>query len=330
VPDLLLLLAIILAALVYDFFNGFNDCANAIATTVSTRALSPRAAIIMAWILNFLGAMSHTAVATTVGKGVIDPQQASLTLVLAALIGASAWTGLASFSGIPVSVTHSLIGGLLGAGIVASGFEIILVKGINKILLAMILSPIFGFLGGLLLIVAVSWAFKGSSFRKVNRRFKRWQILSAAWMAFSHGMNDAQNAMGIIAMALVSYGALATFEVPLWVMIICATAMALGTSVGGWKVIKTMGSKVFKLQPVHGFSAETSAATVIAGMSFIGAPISTTHVISTAIMGAGSAQGLSAVRWGIVRNIVIAWIVTIPASAAAAGLLYFLIRLFFL
>jgi PiT family inorganic phosphate transporter len=328
VPDLLLLLAIILAALVYDFFNGFNDCANAIATTVSTRALSPRAAIIMAWVLNFFGAMSHTAVATTVGKGVVDPQQVSLVLVLAALIGASAWTGLASFSGIPVSVTHSLIGGLLGAGIVASGFQIILVRGINKILLAMILSPIFGFLGGLLLIVAVSWAFKGSPFRKVNHRFKRWQILSAAWMAFSHGMNDAQNAMGIIALALVSYGALATFEVPLWVMIICATAMALGTSVGGWKVIKTMGSKVFKLQPVHGFSAETSAATVIAGMSFIGAPISTTHVISTAIMGAGSAQGLSAVRWGIVRNIIIAWIVTIPASAAVAGLLYFVFRLF--
>jgi PiT family inorganic phosphate transporter len=327
VADLLLLLAIILAALVYDFFNGFNDCANAIATTVSTRALTPRAAIIMAWVLNFFGALSHTAVATTVGKGVIDPQQASLTLVLAALIGASAWTGLASFSGIPVSVTHSLIGGLLGAGIVASGFEIILLKGINKIILAMILSPILGFLGGSLLIVVVSWLFKDSSFRKVNRRFKRWQILSAAWMAFSHGMNDAQNAMGIIALALVSYGALATFEVPLWVMIICATAMALGTSVGGWKVIKTMGSKVFKLQPVHGFSAETSAATVIAGMSFIGAPISTTHVISTAIMGAGSAQGLSAVRWGIVRNIVIAWIVTIPASAAVAGLLYFVFKL---
>ena len=325
--DLLLLLAIILAALVYDFFNGFNDCANAIATTVSTRALTPRAAIIMAWVLNFFGALSHTAVATTVGKGVIDPQQASLTLVLAALIGASAWTGLASFSGIPVSVTHSLIGGLLGAGIVASGFQIILLKGINKIILAMILSPILGFLGGSLLIVVVSWLFKDSPFRKVNRRFKRWQILSAAWMAFSHGMNDAQNAMGIIALALVSYGALATFEVPLWVMIICATAMALGTSVGGWKVIKTMGSKVFKLQPVHGFSAETSAATVIAGMSFFGAPISTTHVISTAIMGAGSAQGLSAVRWGIVKNIVIAWIVTIPASAAVAGLLYFVFTL---
>jgi PiT family inorganic phosphate transporter len=326
VPDLLLLLAIILAALVYDFFNGFNDCANAIATTVSTRALSPRAAIIMAWVLNFFGALSHTAVATTVGKGVIDPQHVSLALVLVALIGASVWTGMASVSGIPVSVTHSLIGGLLGAGIVASGFEIILLQGINKILLAMILSPIFGFLGGLLLIVVVSWVFKNSSFRTVNRRFKRWQILSAAWMAFSHGMNDAQNAMGVIAMALVSYGALVTFEVPLWVMIVCASAMALGTSVGGWKVIKTMGSKVFKLQPVHGFSAETSAAAVIAGMSLLGAPISTTHVISTAIMGSGSSRRLSAVRWGLVRNIVIAWIVTIPAAGAIAALLYFVFQ----
>jgi PiT family inorganic phosphate transporter len=327
VHDLLLLLAIILAALVYDFFNGFNDCANAIATTVSTRALTPRVAIVMAWVLNFFGALSNTAVATTVGKGVIDPQQASLPLVLVALIGASVWTGLASFSGIPVSVTHSLIGGLLGAGIVASGFKIILLHGIKKIILAMFLSPIFGFLGGLLLIVAVSWFFKNSSFRMVNRSFKRLQILSAAWMAFSHGMNDAQNAMGIIAMALVSYGALATFKVPLWVMITCASAMALGTSIGGWKVIKTMGSKVFKLQPVHGFSAETSAAAVIAGMSLIGAPISTTHVISTAIMGSGASQGLSAVRWGIVKNIIIAWIVTIPASGVVAGLLYFIYRL---
>ncbi len=324
--DLLLLLAIILAALVYDFFNGFNDCANAIATTVSTRALSPRVAIVMAWVLNFFGALSHTAVATTVGKGVIDPQQVSLTLVLVALIGASVWTGMASFSGIPVSVTHSLIGGLLGAGIVASGFKIIILQGMKKIILAMILSPIFGFLGGLLLIVVVSWIFKNSSFRTVNRHFKRWQILSAAWMAFSHGMNDAQNAMGIIAMALVSYGALAAFEVPLWVMIVCASAMALGTGVGGWKVIKTMGSKVFKLQPVHGFSAETSAAAVIGVMSLLGTPISTTHVISTAIMGSGSSNRLSAVRWGLVKNIVIAWIITIPAAGAVSALLYFIVK----
>ena len=327
-PDLILLLAIIFAALVYDFFNGFNDCANAIATTISTRALSPRHAIIMARTLNFLGALSHTAVAATIGKGVIDPQYASLPLVFAALIGASAWTAFASFSGIPVSVSHSLIGGLLGAGIVAAGFKVVVMHGIEKIVLAMFISPFFGFLGGLLLIVVLSWLFKNSAYRKVNRHFRRLQILSAAWMSFSHGMNDAQNAMGIITMALVSYGALATFKVPLWVMLACATAMGLGTSMGGWKVIKTMGSKVFKLQPVHGFSAETSAGAVIAGMSIFGIPISTTHVISTAIMGSGSSQRLSAVRWGIVKNIVITWIITIPASAIVAALCYLIIKTF--
>ena len=327
-PDFILLLAIIFAALVYDFFNGFNDCANAIATTISTRALSPRHAIFLAWILNFLGALIHTAVAATIGKGIIDPQYVSLPLVFAALIGASAWTSLSSFSGIPVSVTHALVGGLLGAGIVAGGFKVVVLQGIWKIVLAMILSPIFGFLGGLLLIVILSWLFKDSAYRKVNRHFRRLQILSAAWMSLSHGMNDAQNAMGIITMALVSYGALATFKVPLWVMLACATAMGLGTSMGGWKVIKTMGSKVFKLQPVHGFSAETSAAAVIAGMSIFGIPISTTHVISTAIMGSGSSQRLSAVRWGIVKNIVITWIITIPASAIVAALCYFVIKTF--
>jgi PiT family inorganic phosphate transporter len=328
VPDLFLLLAIIFAALVYDFFNGFNDCANAIATTISTRALSPRHAIVLAWVLNFLGALSHTAVAATIGRGVIHPQYASLSLVLAALIGGSAWTGLASFSGIPVSVTHALVGGLLGAGIVAGGFKAVVLQGVWKIVLAMILSPVLGFLGGLLLIVLLSWLFRSSAQRKVNRHFRRLQILSAAWMSFSHGMNDAQNAMGIITMALVSYGAIAAFKVPLWVMLACATAMGLGTSMGGWKVIKTMGSKVFKLQPVHGFSAETSAAAVIAGMSLLGVPISTTHVISTAIMGSGSSQRLSAVRWGIVRNIVITWIVTIPASAIVAALCYAVISVF--
>jgi PiT family inorganic phosphate transporter len=328
VPDLILLLAIIFAALVYDFFNGFNDCANAIATTISTRALPPRHAIIMARTLNFLGALSHTAVAATIGKGVVDPEYVSLPLIFAALIGASAWTAFASFSGIPVSVSHSLIGGLLGAGIVAAGFKVVVMHGIEKIVLAMLISPFFGFLGGLLLIVILSWLFKNSAYRKVNRHFRRLQILSAAWMSFSHGMNDAQNAMGIITMALVSYGALATFKVPLWVMVACATAMGLGTSMGGWKVIKTMGSKVFKLQPVHGFSAETSAAAVIAGMSLFGIPISTTHVISTAIMGSGSSQRLSAVRWGIVKNIVITWIITIPASGIVAALCYLIIKTF--
>ena len=325
--DLILLLAIILAALVYDFFNGFNDCANAIATTISTRALSPRAAIALARTLNFFGALSHTAVAATIGKGVLDPKLVDLPMVLMALIGASAWTAFASFSGIPVSVSHSLVGGLLGVGFVAAGLKIVVVQGITKITIAMLVSPILGFLGGLLLMVALSWLFKNSAHRKLNRYFKRLQIISAAWMSFSHGMNDAQNAMGVITMALVSYGALATFKVPLWVMFACAAAMGLGTSLGGWKVIKTMGTKVFKLKPVHGFSAETSAAVVIAGMSLFGAPVSTTHVISTAIMGSGSSHGLSAVRWGIVKNIVMAWIITIPASALIAGGLYFIIKL---
>ena len=327
-PEIVLLLAIIFSALVYDFFNGFNDCANAIATTISTKALSPRSAIFMARALNFFGALSHTAVAATIGKGVIDPSYVNLVMVLMALLGASFWTGLASFSGIPVSVTHSLIGGLLGVGIVEAGFKIIMIGGIKKIAIAMILSPVFGFLGGILLIVVISWLFQRSNPRKVNNYFKKFQILSAAWMSFSHGMNDAQNAMGIITMALVSYGALDAFKVPIWVMIACAFAMALGTSLGGWKVIKTMGTKVFKLQPVHGFSAETSAATVIAGISWFGIPISTTHVISTAIMGSGSSQKLSAVRWGIVKNIVVAWVITIPASGAIAAFLYFLVKLF--
>jgi PiT family inorganic phosphate transporter len=326
VSDLILLLAIIAAALVYDFFNGFNDCANAIATTVSTRALSPSQAIMMARVLNFVGALSHTAVAATIGKGVIDSSYVTLVMVFAALVGASIWTAFASFSGIPVSVTHALVGGLLGAGIVGAGFKVILFQGVKKILLAMIFSPALGLLGGILLIVIISWVFKRSAPRKLNYHFRRLQILSAAWMSFSHGMNDAQNAMGIITMALVSYGALTTFKVPLWVMIACALAMALGTSFGGWKVIKTMGSKVFKLQPVHGFSAETSAAIVIGGLSWFGIPISTTHVISSAIIGSGSSNRLSAVRWGIVKNIVIAWIITVPASGIVAALLYFIIQ----
>ena len=326
--DLALLIAIILAALVYDFFNGFNDCANAIATTVSTRALSPRQAILMAQVLNFFGALSNTAVAATVGKGILDAQQTSLVMVLVALIGASAWTAFSSFSGIPVSVSHALIGGMLGAGIVAAGTKIVVTKGIVKVLIAMIVSPILGFLGGLILITLISWLFRRSSPHKTTIHFRRLQILSAAWMSFSHGMNDAQNAMGVITMALVSYGALTTFKVPLWVMIACAFAMALGTSLGGWKVIETMGGKVFKLKPVHGFSAETSAAVVIGGMSLLGIPISTTHVISTAIMGSGSSQRISAVRWGIVRNIIIAWIITIPVSGLIAAFLYSIVKIF--
>ena len=328
-PDIVLLLVVILFALIFDFFNGVNDCANAIATCVSTKALSPRSAILMALSLNFLGALSHTAVAATFGKGIIDPESTSLVLIIAALMGAAAWTALASYQGVPISVTHSLVGGLLGAGIAAAGTEIIMFGGMKKILLAMIFSPLAGFLGGGLLILLLYWAFRRATPHQVNKNFRRLQVLSAAWMSFSHGMNDAQNAMGIITMALVTYGFLPFFKVPIWVMVACALAMALGTSVGGWRVIKTMGKKVFNLKPVHGFAAETSASLVISAMSLIGAPISTTHVISTAIMGVGSTKRLSAVRWGIVRNIVIAWIITIPAAAITAAISYLLLNKLF-
>lgn len=328
-PDLVLLLAVILFALVFDFFNGLNDCANAIATCISTKALSPRNAIIIARTLNFLGALSHTAVAATVGKGIIDPESTSLVLILAALVGAALWTAIATYQGVPISVTHSLVGGLLGAGVAAGGTKIIMFGGMKKILLAMIFSPLAGFLGGGLLILLLYWAFRRATPLKINKNFRRLQVLSAAWMAFSHGMNDAQNAMGIITMALVTYGFLPFFKVPLLVMVACSTAMALGTSMGGWRVIKTMGKKVFDLKPVHGFAAETSAALVISAMSLIGAPISTTHVISTAIMGVGSTKRLSAVRWGIVRNIVIAWIITIPTAGIAGAISYFLLSKIF-
>jgi len=327
--SLTLLIIIIVVALLYDFFNGFNDAANAIATTVSTKALSPRNAILMAQILNFFGALSNTAVAVTVGKGVINPGMIDLVVILAALIGATIWTATASFLGIPISVTHALVGGLLGAGIIFAGVKVIVINGIIKIVLAMLISPIVGFLGGYLMFILIAWIFRRSNPAKINKNSKRLQIISAAWMSFSHGMNDAQNAMGIITLALVSYGALAVFKVPLWVMIAAGLAMGLGTALGGWKVIKTMGQKVFKLKPVHGFTAETSAAGVISLMSFMGAPISTTHVISSAIMGVGSTQRLSAVRWGIARNIVITWIITIPAAALIAGLVMFFIKVVF-
>lgn len=327
--SLSLLIAIIVIALAYDFFNGFNDAANAIAAPVSTKALSLRNAIIMAFIFNFIGALSHTAVATTIGKGVINPEMVDLTVILAALIGATAWTAIASFGGIPISVTHALVGSLLGAGLVVAGLKVIVIKGIVKVLLAMIISPIAGFIIGYFLFVGVAWVFRRSQPSKINKRAKRLQILSAAWMSFSHGMNDAQNAMGIITLALLSYGTLAFFRVPLWVMIAAALAMGLGTAAGGWKVIKTMGQKVFKLKPIHAITAELSSAGVISLMSAIGAPISTTHVIATSIMGVGASTYLTAVRWKTVRNIIITWIITIPCTALIAALVMLIIKVLF-
>lgn len=329
-PEILLLVLVILGALVFDFVNGFHDCANAIATTVSTRALKPGQAIFLARTLNFVGALAGTAVAYTIGKGVVDLPETRETLVpvLAALIGAIGWDLVTWFYGLPSSSTHALVGGLLGAGVAAAGTDVIVWSGIRKIAIGMVVSPVIGFLFGLGFIVAIFWIFRRAG-KGANRVFKVLQIVSASGMSFSHGLNDAQNAMGIVTVALLSYGYLDSFVVPLWVKLAAAVAMGLGTGYGGWRIMKTMGMKVAKLEPVHGFAAETGAGIVIAGMSWLGVPVSTTHCISTTIMGVGASKRLSAVRWGMVGNIVVAWILTVPGAAIIAAPSYWILSLVF-
>ncbi len=329
-PDWILLALVIFGALAFDFVNGFHDCANAIATTVSTRALRPGQAILLARTLNFVGSMFGTAVAFTIGKGVVDLPGAreSLVPVLAALFGAIGWDLVTWYYGLPSSSTHALVGGLLGAGLAAVGPDVIVWGGIKKIALGMVISPIIGFAFGLLFIVLIFWLFRRAG-KGANRVFKALQIGSASWMSFTHGLNDAQNAMGIMTIALLSYGHLDSFVVPIWVKLAAAIAMGLGTGYGGWRIMKTMGMKVAKLEPVHGFAAETGAGLVIGGMSMFGIPVSTTHCISTTIMGVGASKRLSAVRWGVVGNIVTAWILTVPGAALIAAPSYWLLSLVF-
>jgi inorganic phosphate transporter, PiT family len=328
----LILVLVLVFAVAFDYINGFHDTANAIATSVSTRALKPEQAILLSAIANFVGALSGTAVATTIGAGLIDEKAIGvhdphLTYVIAALIGAIAWNLLTWRLGIPSSSSHALIGGLLGAAFVAAGLGSIRFDGVfNKVIVPLVSSPILGLVLGFLLMVVLLNLFVHANPRRLNDRFRRLQVVSAAYMAFSHGSNDAQKTMGVITLALFSAGLLPEFRVPLWVIIVCAGAISLGTAAGGWRIIRTMGQRVVKLDPVHGFAAETTAATIIFGASHFGMPVSTTHVISSAIMGVGSTTRLSAVRWGVAGNIVMAWILTIPASAIVAGLAYALIR----
>jgi len=318
---------VVALAWTYDFFNGMNDAANAIATTVSTRALTPRQAILLARTMNILGAFLTTEVAKTMGKGVVDPSSMDQLVVIAALAGASGWSAICTFLGIPISITHALVGGIMGAAIIGKGLGVLRFAGIKKILIAMILSPLAGFLLGFTLMVILFWLLRKVIPSKVNRTFRFGQIASAAFMAFSHGSNDTQNAMGIITAALMVGGFIKVFHVPIWVIIGSALFMGIGTSIGGWKVIKTMGVKMVKLKPVHGFTAEVSASAAIIIATLLGAPISTTHVISTSIMGVGATQRLSAVRWGVAFHIILTWILTFPGAAAIAGLTYLVIRL---
>ncbi len=317
--------AVIVLAWVYDFFNGMNDAANAIATSVSTRALTPRQAIILARTLNFAGAFVTTEVAKTIGKGIVRTEALTQPVVLAGLVGATAWAWACTWLGLPISITHSLVGGLMGAGFAAAGVAALNWTGLTKIGYAMVFSPVAGFAGGFALMLATYWAFRRAAPAVVTRIFRYGQIVSASYMAFAHGANDTQNAMGAITAALLAGGFISEFKVPLWVMLGSAFFMGVGTSFGGWRVIRTMGMRMVKLQPVQGFSAEVSAASVALGATLLGLPISTTHAISTAVMGVGATRRLSAVRWGIAGHIVGAWIFTFPGAAGIAVASYYVI-----
>jgi PiT family inorganic phosphate transporter len=313
-----LLLCVIVLAVIFDFINGFHDTANAIATSVSTRVLSPKVAVSMAAVLNMVGALTGTAVAKTVGAGLVEASCITQITIISALIAAIVWDILTWYLGLPTSSSHAILSGVVGAAIATAGTNVIIQKGVYKVLMGLIFSPLIGFILGFFLMLLLMWLFSRSTPSLVSNLFGRLQIISAAYMAFSHGSNDAQKTMGIITMALVSYYNLPEFHVPIWVIILCATAMAFGTTVGGWRIIKTLGIRLVHLKPINGFAAETSAATVIEIASRIGLPLSTTHVISSTIMGVGASKRLSAVKWLVGGNIILAWIITLPACSLLA------------
>ncbi len=317
---LTLVIVAILFALVFDYINGMHDTANAIATVVSTRVLSPRNAILLAATLNFVGALWSVKVAMTIGKGIVDPSVINLTTVLAALVGAIVWNLVTWYYGIPSSSSHALVGGVIGAAIATVGTDELKIDGIVKVVKGLIFSPIIGAGIAFLIMLAILWAFRNVPPGKSNRWFKLLQMASASVMAFSHGMGDAQKSMGIIVMALLAGGMMDpnNVYVPLWVKLACASAMAMGTAAGGWRIIKTLGHKMIKLQPVHGFAAEAAASTVILTASSWGVPVSTTHSISGAIMGVGMTRRLNSVRWDVASQMVFAWVLTIPAAALIA------------
>ena len=322
-------IVIVVLALCFDFINGFHDCANAIATAVTTKVLTMRQAIIMSATLNFVGALMGVGVAKTIGSDMMDKGFVTQNIVLAALIAAIIWDLITWYYGLPSSSSHALIGGLIGAAVLANGKFSVIHWGtfLDKIVLWLILSPVIGFIAGYIIMKIINAIFKNTRPSTVSKIFSKAQILSAGAMAFMHGSNDAQKSMGVITMALVSAGTLTSFKVPLWVIIACATAMALGTSLGGAKIIKTVGSKMAKLVPVNGFAAETAGAIVISIATYIAhAPVSTTHTITSSIMGVGASKRLNSVKWSVVNNIVVAWVLTIPACALIAGTITLIIK----
>ncbi|HSV28939.1 MAG TPA: inorganic phosphate transporter [Candidatus Omnitrophota bacterium] len=324
------LIAIIAVALFFDFINGLHDAANSIATVVSTRVLPPKLAVAWAAFFNFIAFLFFGLhVAKTIGTGIVDPTIMDPWVILAALIGAIGWNLITWWLGLPSSSSHALIGGIAGAGISKAGFGALLTSGFTKVSIAIVLSPLTGFALAILLMVIASWAVHRAAPFQVDRRFRQLQLVSAAMYSLGHGGNDAQKTMGIIAVLLFSQGYLGdTFHVPFWVVIAAQIAMGLGTLMGGWRIVKTMGSKITDLKPFQGFCAETAGAMTLFGATFLGIPVSTTHTITGSIVGVGSARRTSAVRWGVAANIVWAWIFTIPAAGIVAWLSYKIVALF--
>lgn len=322
---------VVVFALAFDFINGFHDTANAIATSVSTRALRPRTAVYMAAVMNFIGALTFTGVAKTISKDIVDPfmLENGALVILAALIAAIAWNLITWYYGIPSSSSHALIGSIAGAAISAAGFGILNYGGFLKIMQALILSPFIALAGGFLMMSLFKVILKNRNLFKENKRIRYLQIGTAALQSFTHGTNDAQKAMGIITMALIAAEWQTSDDIQLWVRIAAATAMGLGTSIGGYKIIKTVGGKIMKIRPVNGAAADLSSAMIIFGATLVHLPVSTTHVISSSIMGVGSAQRVRGVKWGVAKKIVMTWIITLPISATIAAIVYQLLDIFF-
>jgi len=318
-----LLVLIVFFALAFDYINGFHDTANAIATVVSTRVLTPVQAIVMAAVLNFAGALIATRVAHTIASGIIETHSATETVVLAAICGGIVWNLVTWALGIPSSSSHALIGGLCGAGAAHAGIGAVQWNGLlHKVLIPLVASPVVGFLFGFGLMALITWLCHSANPRRAGDAFRNMQRLSAAAMAFAHGQNDAQKSMGVITLALFTHGLLHKPNVPIWVIIACATTMALGTAAGGWRIIRTMGHKIMRLDPVNGFAAETSGASVILVSSYFGMPVSTTHVLAGSIFGVGASKGLRTVRWTVAQRMVTAWVLTIPAAATVGAITY--------
>jgi len=321
---LVLLIGLILIALVFDFLNGFHDSSNIVATMISSRAFRPRVALGITAVAEFLGPfLFGVAVARTIGHDIVKPGTITIEVVLAALLSATLWNLFTWFFGLPSSSSHALIGGIIGAVAIGAGLSAIQLSGLQKVLIALFISPVIGLAAGYLVTKLVFFLARGASPR-INWFFKRSQIVTAVALGLSHGTNDAQKTMGIITLGLVTVGYLNYFEVPTWVIAISAGALGLGTAFGGWRLIRTLGGKFYKIRPVHGFSTQVTSATVILGASLVGGPVSTTQVVSSAIVGVGSAERLSKVRWGVASNIAIAWVLTIPATALVAASLYWL------